>query len=89
MERDEQLRALIRRNRLLLAVAAELCAASQRRRLQLQAAHPTLERLRQRVHVAVLVKHAKEAASDASERQVTSQHLKSLVAEMLNHRTTS
>jgi hypothetical protein len=37
----------------------------------------------------VLVKHAKELAADAAERQVTCQHLRAQLAEILNRQATS
>ena len=90
MERDDQLEALVRRNRLLVAEAAELRAHVQQRRVQLRAQQgSSLERRRQWHEVRELGKHARSAAADAAERRVISQNMRAQLAAMLNQRTAS
>jgi hypothetical protein len=62
----DRVAALIRRNRLLVAEAAALCAYLRQRQSELSAQQGAYQ---------VLQKHARDAASAAAEQRMISQHL--------------
>ena len=90
MERVDQFQALVQRNRLLLAEAAELRADVQRMLVQLRTLRGfSWQRQRQWHDLRDLRRRAREAASEAAECRVIAEHLRAQVAAMLNHRTDS